>query len=185
MALPGVPMGGGSSLLPPAGYELREVRGRSKGTVSANVRITGLKEVQAALREMGGDAPYLRKALEEIGEDLAEEMQAVAPFPSFKVERPKVLGKSPALRVSVGIGHPGARSREFGRKYYYRGFQGRAMKATGYKFKSSPGQEARPYLGVVSGPSVAEKIRPTAEERLVDAYEREWDRLVASKGVAE
>lgn len=178
MALPGASTAG-----VPDGYYIwtdRKARG-GRSSFGVTVRIEGLQTVQRALKEMGGDAPFLRAALERIGEKLAGAVRAVVPYPSYKVGAPKVKGKSPALRVVVPVDHPGARSMEFGRSYYYRGYSGRAMKS-GYKFKSSPGQMARPYLGIVKGNSVAESVRGYAEGEMLKAYEQEWDRLTANAG---
>lgn len=162
----------------PDGFRFVTVSAKgSSGTVGMKIRVEGLKAVQNGLRELGvTDTPYLRKALENIGNVLAIAMEAVKPYSSYKVGRPRVLGKAPALRVSVGIEHPGARSMEFGRIYYYRGYTGRAMRATGYKIASEPGQKARPFLGIISGPSVVETIRPYAEPLIIAALQTEWER---------
>jgi len=167
----------------PEGYRFVQVSGRAaKGTFSTNVRITGLKAAQEGLRALGvTDVPFVRSALTDIGNVLAVGMNAVKPHASFKVGNVRVLGKVPALRVSVAMAHPGARSMEFGRKNYWRGYKGRAVKS-GYKFAASPGQTARPFLGVISGRSVAQGVQPYAEKRLVDAYIKEWETAHAAAG---
>lgn len=185
MALPGVPMGGGD--VPPEGFRFIRKSNRSGGTGAGDVRIQieGLEEIRKALREMGGDAPYLRAALERVGVRLAAEMESVMPHQSFKVGKASVKGRSPNLRAVVPVDHPGARAYEFGRKWYYAGFTGRKMKATGYKIRSAVGQKARPYLGIIEGSPVAEKVRPYAIEQVLQAYDDEWDRLTSMQGYGE
>lgn len=168
----------------PDGYKLVEVRkGGTKATFGTNIQITGLKAAQAGLQAMNVQSvPIIDEALTDIGNVLAIGMDAVKPHASFKVGKPRILGKPHARRVSVAIAHPGARSAEFGRTWYWRGYTGRNMKA-GYKFQpGSGGQKARPYLGVISGASVAQSIRPYAEKRLVDAYIRQFEASHAAAG---
>lgn len=177
MALPG-------ASAPPAGYRFIETSSRgSRGTFGTNIKITGLKAAQDGLRAMNVQSvPIIDEALTDIGNVLAIGMDAVKPHASFKVGKPKILGKPHSRRVSVAIAHPGARSAEFGRKWYWRGYTGRNMKA-GYKFQpASGGQKARPYLGVISGASVAQSIRPFAETKLVDAYIRQFEASHAAAG---
>lgn len=177
MALPG-------ASAPPEGYRFIETSGRgSKGTFGTNIRITGLKAAQDGLRAMNVQSvPIIDGALTDIGNVLAIGMDAVKPHASFKVGKPKLAGKPHARRVTVPLAHPGARSMEFGRKWYWRGYPGRNAKA-GYKFQpASGGQKARPYLGVIAGASVAQSIRPYAEKKLVDAYIRQFEASHAAAG---
>lgn len=165
----------------PDGYSVVTVkRGGSRATVTGmRVRIEGLKAVQAGLKALQvDDAPFVRGALMEIGGLLAGVMRTAVPHESFKVGEPNVLGGANNLRVQVPVAHPGARSYEFGRKWYYRGYRGRAVRS-GTKFVATPGQIARPYLHIVKGPSVAERIRPQAEGLLLKAYQEEWAKASA------
>lgn len=43
------------------------------------------------------------------------------------------------------------------------------------------GQAARPFLGVVSGGAMAE-IAPQARERILEAIQKEWDRILGGEG---
>lgn len=176
MALPGADA--------PSGYRFIETSARgSRGTFGTNIQITGLKAAQDGLRAMNVQSvPIIDDALTDIGNVLAIGMDAVKPHASFKVGKPKLAGKPHARRVTVPLSHPGARSMEFGRTWYWRGYTGRNAKA-GYKFQpASGGQKARPYLGVIAGASVAQSIRPYAETRLVDAYIRQFEASHAAAG---
>lgn len=181
MALPSVT---GAPIVP-VGYEVKNLsRGRSG--ISVNVSIEGLKEIRAAYRIMeSADAPYLRKGIEKGTDILARSIQAGVPFPSFKVVNRGVKGKGLALRGVIDIAHKGARSMEFGRTWYYRGFTGRAQKATGFKFKvSSGGQQARPFLGIISGGGAVDKVRGQVEDAVQKAMIEEWEDLTRRMGVA-
>jgi len=165
------------------------------GTVGMKIQIEGLKAVQNGLRALGAtDVPFVREGLEDIGEKLVPVLGAAMPYQSFKVGRPKVLGKAPALRLSVPVNHPAARTTEFGRRLYWYGFKkpgriGKRGSPKGYSMRggikrdvSPRGQMARPYLGIVKGDSVVERIRPYAMARLVKAYTDEWNAASAAVG---
>lgn len=187
MALPS------AGVAPPEGYKFVTVKkGGTKATFGTNIRITGLKAAQEGLQAMNVQSvPIIDAALGDIGNVLAIGMDAVKPHASFKVEKPKISGKPHARRVSVGIAHPGARSKEFGKKYWWSGYKrpgapkgtpkGYSMKG-GYKIEKVPGQPAKPFLGVIEGPSVAQSIRPYAEKKLVDAYIKQYEASWAAAG---
>lgn len=177
----------------PDGYKLVEVRkGGTKATFGTNIQITGLKAAQAGLQAMNVQSvPIIDEALRQIGNVLAIGMDAVKPHASFQVGKPVIRGKPHARRVSVPLAHPGARSVEFGKKYWWTGYKrpgapkgtpkGYSMKG-GYKIEKDPGQKAKPFLGVIEGPSVAQSIRPYAEKKLVDAYIRQYEVSHAAAG---
>lgn len=179
----------------PEGYRIVQVKkGGPKATFGTGIRITGLKAVQEGLKAMNVQSvPIIDGALMDIGNVLAIGMDAVKPHASFKVGTPTLRGKPHARRVSVPLTHPGARSKEFGKKYWWAGYKrpgisrgspkGYSMKG-GYKIeKEAPkGQRAKPFLGVISGRSVAESIRPYAEKKLVDAYIEQYAASWAAAG---
>lgn len=158
-------------------------RAKTANVTGMRVRIEGLRALQDGLKAMQvTDAPFLRAALMEIGTYLMIGMTVAAPFPSFKVGTPAITGSGAALRVRVPLVHPGSRSYEFGRKWYFRGYRrGGSMKA-GVKFQAQPGQVARPFLGIITGRSVAQSIRPVAEPLLLKAFQDEWKRASAAQG---
>lgn len=177
----------------PQGYRIVQVnRGSTRATFGTNIKITGLKAAQDGLRAMNVQSvPIIDGALMDIGNVLAIGMDAVKPYSSFKVGSPKLAGKPHARRVSVGMAHKAVRTTEFGKKYWWKGFtrpgisrgspKGYSMKG-GYKIRKDPGQPARPFLGVISGASVAESIRPFAEKKLVDAYIDQFEASHAAAG---
>lgn len=177
----------------PAGYRFVPVSTRgAKGTFSTSIKITGLKAAQQGIKDMNlRSVPIIDGALEDIGNVLAIGMDAVKPYQSFKVGKPVLRGQPHARRVSVGMAHKAARPVEFGRKNWWAGYsrpsasfgssRGYSMKS-GYKIARSPGQPARPYLGVISGASVAKSIEPYAGKKLVDAYIAQFEASHAAAG---
>lgn len=179
----------------PAGYRIVTVKASgNKGTFGTNIKITGLKAAQEGLKAMNVQSvPIIDKALQDIGNVLAIGMDAVKPHQSFQIEKPVIRGQPHARRVSVGLKHPAARSIEFGKKYWWAGFtrpgvprgspKGYSMKS-GYKIEKEPpqGQKAQPFLGVISGPSVAKSVEGYAGEKLVDAYIKQFEASHAAAG---
>lgn len=172
------------------------------------VELEGISSLQKALRALAEpDAPFLRKALEESGELLRGAAASRAPGGigqkvSFGGIRGTVGG---GLRAIVVIDHPGGRSMEFGRVWYYRGFKGHNQKS-GHRFRAGDasfdlvkgrkgalvrkyrkgvgetgaGQKPRPYLGVKDGGHALAAVRDQVEQKLTDAVRKEWDRLAES-----
>jgi len=177
----------------PAGFQIVTVKkGGTRSTFGTNIQITGLKAAQDGLRAMHVQSvPIIDDALGDIGNVLAIGMDAVKPHASFQVQKPVIRGQPHARRVSVGMAHKAVRTVEFGKKYWWVGYKrpgisrgsprGYSMKG-GYKIQKSPGQPARPFLGILSGASVAESIRPWAGQRLVDAYIKQFEASHAAAG---
>ena len=140
--------------------------------------MTGATNLKRALKVLGEtDAPFLRQALDDSGRILEHEAVARAPGGIARgVGFAGVKGVGGQLRAVVRIKHPGARSMEFGRVWYYHGYRGRAQKS-GQKFRASPGQKARPYLGVKDGGQAIAASKSRVVALLNDAFEREWERL--------
>ena len=149
------------------------------GAVKIGLEVKGAKALQRAFKLLGEtDAPFLKKALEESGELLEGATRSRAPGSmAQKVAFTRVSGKGATLRATVVVRHAGAKSMEFGRLYYYRDFQGRAMKATGQRFRSGKGQKAKPFVGVISGGQAMAAVEPQVRAKIQAAYEKEWERI--------
>ena len=149
--------------------------------IKIGIEVTDIKPLKRALKVLGEtDAPHLRGALEIGGRKLrsAGASRATGGIGSA-VTFAGVKGKGGAIRAVVQVKHPGSTSMEFGRTKFYRGYTGRAMKATGTKFKSSRGQKARPYMGIKKGDQAIGEVRDDVRRLLGDAIEREWQRIGA------
>ena len=152
--------------------------------VAWKIDVDGVTELRKALRVLAErDAPYLRAALEESGRELehAAERRTHASIAST-IDFAGVKGTGTGLRAVVRIRHPGGRSREFGRSFYYRDYTGRQQRATGRRFRSSPGQRAEPYLGIVRGDAAIAEVAGSIERRLGAAINAEWERIGAGGG---
>lgn len=157
-----------------------------RGPASARwtVELTGVTRLRNALSLLGEtDAPYLRTALEWASHRFIAAAARRAPG---SIGRSITLaGVQPSARyvaqAKIVVKHPGAAPMEFGRQYYYRGYKGRAMRATGYRFRVPPGrgQKARPYLGVVNKDAAIGEVQDDIEKMLMDAIEAEWERITA------
>jgi len=135
-----------------------------------SIEVTDAAKLQKALRVLAEeDAPYLREALADAGRDLTHAVSARAPGSmGAKTQFAGVKGKAHGLRATVLVKHPGAKSMEFGRKNWTR--QGR-------KVRHTPGQAARPFVGIVRGGQAIGAVEAKVKERIADAVSREWDRL--------
>lgn len=138
--------------------------------VNVKIQVEGATQLQKKLRVMGEeDAPYLRVALEDSGRELAGEMARRAPGGiGAAVQFTGVKGKANGLRAVGVVKHPGARSMEFGRQYWRR---------NGARVRHSPGQRARPYLGVIKGDAAIGATKDSAQRRIGDAVVKEWERI--------
>lgn len=152
------------------------------GAVTWKVEVTGAGSLQKALRVLAEeDAPFLRDALELGGRDLANAVVRHAPGGmATKTTFAGVKGKANGLRAVVLVKHRGAKAREFGRKFYYRGFTDRRMKATGQRFRAARGQRAQPIIGIVKGDAAIGAVGAQVRGRLVDAIHLEWSRIGAA-----
>ncbi|HXG36523.1 MAG TPA: hypothetical protein VNL15_06115 [Dehalococcoidia bacterium] len=151
----------------------------SKSTASWNIQLTGHKRLKKALRVLGErEAPFLKAALEEGGGLLRGAAAARATGGiSSAVQFVGVQGSGGAQKAIIRVKHPGARSMEFGRKMYYRGFRGRQMKATGQRFRANRGQQARPYMGIIKNDAAIGQVGPQVKQGIEQALEREWERI--------
>lgn len=201
MPLPGG--GAGARSLPGSGglpgmvmddprMSIRTVRTSNK-SVAVQIELEGVKELRAIFRKLGmEDAAHLRKALERVGKELlfpAVRAAAGSVSSAFgsSVVNEGVKGKGASLRAVVAVTHPGAKPMEFGRVWYYRGFRGRQMKATGIRYNVGPGrgQQARPYLGIIKGGGVAVGIGGEAAQIIEDGIEQEFEALCMRMGVSD
>lgn len=156
------------------------------GAASVKIEVSvDARRLERALRVLSDeDAPFLRVALEESGQELAGASRSRAPGGiAGAVQFAGVKGRSNRLRATVVVKHPAAKAMEFGRQTYYRGFTGRRMKATGSPFKAGRGgQKAQPYIGIVKGNAAIGAVGPGVRLRLERAIAQEWDRIASEGG---
>lgn len=158
--------------------------------------VTRLKHALEVLGE--SEAPFLREALDDVGQKFAGEIRQRAPGSmASKVDYVGVRGEGVALRASGWDRHPGAKSMEFGRKLYWHGGHGNnrpgSMRRKGSLKKgaskgpsrSGPGQAARPFIGIIGNTQAIAAVQPYARARLRVAINREWTRLAAGGGAPE
>src|SRR3990167_808178 len=102
-------------------------------TQAWKIEVRGATSLHKALQILGEtDAPFLREALETSGQLLRAEAAQRAPAGIAQtVASVGVKGKGAQLRALIRVKHPGGKSMEFGRQYYYRGYRGRQMKKIG------------------------------------------------------
>lgn len=155
----------------------------AKGTSTLNIEVDqkSLRQLTGALKALGeSNAPYLREALDDAGQRFTSEVRRRARGGiAAKVRGKGVTGKGTALRFRGVVAHPGARSEEFGRVWYWRGYRGRAMSATGRRFRvgAGKGQKARPYLGVMKGDAAIGATVLFARQRILRGVDDEWSRI--------
>ena len=168
-------------------------RSGNRGNASWGIEVHGTKELRRAFKVLGEkEAPFLRKALDEAGHILESEAAKRAPGGiAAGVGFAGVKGVGAAVRAVIRIKHPGARSMEFGRVWYYRSAIGAgnnrtgskrakgSIKSKGHKARASRGQAARPYLGIIGGDQAIAASHDRVAELLTEAYVKEWERLIA------
>ena len=174
------------------------------GAVKIGLEVTGAKAITRALRFLAEDnAPYLREAMERVGQAYRWNVAKRAPGSmAQKTQFVGVSGKGARLSAVVKINHPGANPMEFGRLYYYRDYtraaraaaaggvfrtkEGKVSKklkaqqvniAKGTKFRSSPGQKARPMFGIIKQDAAYAATMPTARAVFEEAISKEWLRI--------
>jgi hypothetical protein len=203
------------------------------GTVSWGVKLEGVSTLNKALRVLQEpEAPFLKEALTKSGKLLQHAAMSRAPGGiAQKVDFVGIRGSGGGIRALIKIDHPGGRSMEFGRIWYYRAwgsasgakraanitkFLGYNEKFTGSatdlkrqraaqknlaaigarignnrpgskrakgimkrqeKFRGSPGQRARPYLGVIKGNAAIGAVTDDVTHLLSQAIRDEWDRI--------
>lgn len=151
-----------------------------KGASSWGITVEGLPQLRRAFKalEEFDDLPYARAALERVQDMAVREINQRAPGSlKGKATGYAIKGEGTSMKAPVRVAHPAAKSTEFGREWWYRGFTGRAQKRTGKRFKSSPGLPARPFIGIKAGGHAIGAIAPKAAEIMAEALAKEWQRL--------
>lgn len=166
--------------------------------------VEGVAPLSRALRVLQEkELPFLTAALEESGKDLRGAAASRAKGGIGQaVEFAGVKGNGVGVRATIAIKHPGAKSMEFGRKYWYRGFSVAKRKSTreatfrtkdgkasarikagmvraskGTLFEAKPGQPARPFLGIIKGGGAIGAVEERVKARLSAAIDAEWNRI--------
>lgn len=144
-----------------------------------SIAVEGDKQIKRALKALGEtEAPFLKGALDKGGRMLGQAAEGrVHHSIAASMQYAGVKGVGGALRAVGTFKHPGARSMEFGRTYYYRGFTGRRQKATGHKVKVSGGQKARPFVGIKRGDAAIGQVREPVQRLIREAIDAEWTRI--------
>lgn len=153
-------------------------------TQQAGVRIEidekSISQLRATLRALGDKgAPFLRAAMEDVGRLAAGAVKSRAPGAiGGKVDFARTTGTGASTSAKVVVSHPGARSMEFGRKFYPVGYTRRGGKNVGgAKTGHLPGQKAKPFIGILAGGHAVGAIEDEAREKIIDAINQEWERL--------
>lgn len=154
---------------------------RRSGTPSWGVQTEGVADVQRALRVLAEtDAPFVRAALTRSGFMLRAAAARYAKGSiASKIEFTGIKGKGGALRAIVQTNHPGARSHEFGRIWFYEGYTGRAVKKTGRRVRRDAprGQRPEPFLGIIKGDRAIADVKEPVTELLTQAFVDEFERI--------
>lgn len=143
-----------------------------------------LNNLQRACKLLGdGEMPFLVNAFERVGREFVEEVRRRAKGGIANRVEFRGVSKGRGNVVARGrVVHPGSRSMEFGRQYYYFGYTGRRMKS-GRKRQVSPGQIARPYVGIVNGDAATAAVAPRARAIIAEAVSAEWKRAFGDGGL--
>ncbi len=156
---------------------------RASGSATARIDVEGIGALTRALKVLGEtDAPHLREGLEK-GAGILHGAAVARAGGSIgqSIEMVGIRGKGGALRYVLRIRHKGGRSREFGRVWFYRGYRGRAVKATGRRFKAgalgSAGQRPRPFIGIVRGDAAIGETADQIRDVMAEAISQEWERI--------
>lgn len=145
-----------------------------------------LTKLKRALKTLGErDAPFLAEAMERAGQIVNEEVARRAPGSmAGKVTFGGVKGVGGNVRALGYVTHPGAKSMEFGRRFYYRGFAGnnrqsspRGSMKSGTRFESPRGQKARPFIGIVNGDAAMAAAKPKVVPLILAGISATWDDL--------
>ena len=153
--------------------------GRSAQRASFNLQVNGVKEIRRALNDVsaarsGPAADAYEKGIRAGAERVAWEIAVRAPGSmGGKTKFDRMLGRGVYARGVVAVNHPGARSMEFGRKYYWVGYTGRQPR-TGRKVLHHPGQVARPFVGVIKGDQALGSAGPYVARQIGIGIERAW-----------
>lgn len=176
--------------------------GANRNNIKWGIVVEGIGPLQRACKLLGEtDAPFLREAMYDSQELVADAVQARAPGGIKKgVLVRAVRGKGASLVAPIAIKHPGARSMEFGRVWYYKATDNRrgsignnrggigpgggskrrkgSIKAGSTKVRRK-GQRARPFIGIVNNDAAIAATSDRVREVISAAIVKEWDRILA------
>lgn len=171
--------------------------GRNRNNIKLGIEVEGIDKLKRALQLFEEpDPPFLRAALIEAQEIVLDEARSRAPGGIKKgfLARP-LRGKGGLTIAPILVKHPGARSMEFGRKWYYKARaesegkignnrpgskrKKRGVRAGSVKVKHAPGQKARPYIGIVNRDQAIGATHDEVQKLLVAAVQAEWDRILS------
>lgn len=150
----------------------------SRNSIRLGFKVEGLNGLRRAARALGEEEmPYLRGALLESASLVAQSARGFAKGGIASAVAAPRMGASRSPAAKFDVRHPGSRSMEFGRVWYWRGFKrGRGRIIGGRKVRST-GQKPRPYIGIVNGDAAVGSTSERVKQLIADAVSREWDRL--------
>ena len=150
------------------------------GAIRLRFEVDGYQELVKAARAIGeSDLPYLRHALLASGSLVAQSARGFAKGGiGSRISAPALNNSKTSPYAKFDVRHPGSRSMEFGRKNYWRGYRivGR-RRSGGTKTAHSPGQKARPYIGILNADAAVGATQSRVKALLAEAVSNEWDRL--------
>ncbi|MBM3940438.1 MAG: hypothetical protein FJ318_06045 [SAR202 cluster bacterium] len=129
------------------------------------------------------DLPRLKSAMENVGERFASEVRTRAPGGIAGTVKDRGVRRSRAGQFhTLGVvAHPGARSMEFGRKWYWVGYTRPGKRFVGgRKTIHRPGQASRPYVGVIDGDQATGAVAGWARARITSAIQNTWTDITAA-----
>lgn len=121
------------------------------------------------------DAPEMASSLDKIARLTDSEVSSRAPGSMGGKVATRPAKKLGATITFGTVKHPGAKSMEFGRTTYYRGYTGRAQKS-GQSFKANPGQKARPFVGIKRGDQAMGRLVEPVRRELASGVAAVWAR---------
>lgn len=145
-----------------------------------------LRRLRAALAILDDDEKGpIHEAMHRIGLRLSDEVRSRAPGSmGSKVEFLGVRHQGTTLRAAGLLDHPGAKSMEFGRSWWYDQMKGnnrpgskRQKGARGHKFPSSPGQPERPFVGIKNLDHAIAAVHPYAVEQINTSVTEAWEKV--------
>jgi hypothetical protein len=158
---------------------------RRSGRVRVTVQIPAeqYRRLTTLLRVLGEtDAPYLRQALSEAAQLMAEEVERRAP----SVVRPTIRAveaRTATAGARVDVGHPATKVLEFGKRKV-RTLRPRARKALYGPGMRHPVRRVRwgpirprPFIGIVDRGHAIGAAQPRIQEMLARAIEVEFERM--------
>lgn len=152
-----------------------------------NVEVRGLKSLRRALRERDTVSETLVSAMQKVvDETVIPKLRAAAPSQAIadSITRGNIsmASRGTAPRARIKVKHPSAASFEFGRVMYYRGYKwpvkGKKsiLKQNPEKFRSSPGFQPRPWIGIKGG-GVLGEVDAVVRDTLTAAMQDAWSEI--------